>query len=88
MQDIVDVSDAEMDSFNAGNGNYDGASLTLVRNGGAASNDLFSFNDGNGISLVGGNLIKNGQIIASFDTTSTPGQLVVSFTDDNTEIST
>ena len=84
----VDVSDAEMDGFNAGNGNYDGASVTLVRNGGAASEDVFSFNDGNGITLVGGNLIKNSQIIASFDTTSTPGELVVSFTDANGEIPT
>ena len=84
----VDVSDAELDAFNAGNGNYDGASLTLVRNGGATSEDVFSFNDGNSITLSGGNLIKNSQIIASFDTTSTPGELVVTFTDANGEIPT
>jgi hypothetical protein len=84
----VDVSDAELDAFNAGNGNYHGASVTLVRNGGAAGEDVFSFNDGNGITLVGADLIKNSQIIASFDTTSTPGQLVVTFTDANGEIPT
>ena len=31
----VDVSDAELDALNGGLGNYAGASLTLVRNGGA-----------------------------------------------------
>ncbi len=82
----VEVSDLELDSLNGGAGNYDGASVTLVRNGGANSDDVFSFSDGNGITLVGGNLIKNTQIIATFDTTATPGQLVVTFTDANGEV--
>jgi len=85
--DVV-VSDVELDALNSSNGNYDGASVTLVRNGGAASEDVFSFNDGNGITLSGGNLIKNTQIVASFDTTSTPGELVITFTDANGEIPT
>ena len=84
----VDVSDAELDALNGGAGNYAGAILTLVNNNGANADDLLSFNDGNGITLVGNNLIKNSQIIATFDTTTTPGQLIVTFTDANVEIPT
>lgn len=84
----VDVSDAELDALNSGNGNYSGASVTLVRNGGANSEDLLSFSDGNGITLVSSNLIKNSQIIATFDTTTTAGELFITFTDANGEIPT
>ena len=69
-------------------GNYSGASLTLVRNGGVSTEDVFAFNDGNGITLSGGNLIKNAQVIATFDITTTPGQLVITFTGANGEIPT
>ncbi|MBT3037295.1 MAG: DUF4347 domain-containing protein, partial [Candidatus Thiodiazotropha sp. (ex Codakia orbicularis)] len=79
----VNVSDAELDALNSGLGDYDGASVTLVRNGAANSDDVFSFNDGNGITLSGSNLIKSSQIIASFDTTSTAGELVITFTNAN-----
>ncbi|MEW8660421.1 MAG: FG-GAP-like repeat-containing protein, partial [Candidatus Thiodiazotropha endolucinida] len=79
----VDVSDAELDALNSGLGDYDGASVTLVRNGAANSDDVFGFNDGNGITLSGGNLIKSSQIIASFDTTTTAGELVITFTNAN-----
>ena len=84
----VRVSDLELDTLNSGNGNYDGSSLTLVRNGGASTNDVLGFNDGNGISLVGGTLIKNGQIIAIFDTATTVGELTLTFTDVAGEIPT
>ncbi|MEL0587155.1 MAG: tandem-95 repeat protein [Candidatus Thiodiazotropha sp. (ex. Lucinoma kazani)] len=84
----VDVMDAELDALNGGNGDYDGASLTLVRNGGANTEDVFSFNDGNGITLSGGDLIKNSQIIATFDTTTTAGELVITFTNANGETPT
>ncbi|MCB0117288.1 MAG: hypothetical protein KDD84_24480, partial [Caldilineaceae bacterium] len=84
----VDVSDPELDALNGGAGNYDGASLTIVRNGGANAQDVLSIADGNGITFAGGTLYKNGQIIASFDTTSTPGELVVTFTDAGGEIPT
>ncbi|MEW8315037.1 MAG: FG-GAP-like repeat-containing protein [Candidatus Thiodiazotropha endolucinida] len=79
----VNVSDAELDALNSGQGDYNGASLTLVRNGAANSDDVFSFNDGNGITLSGSNLIKSSQIIASFDTTSTAGELMITFTNAN-----
>jgi uncharacterized delta-60 repeat protein len=84
----VDVSDAELDALNGGLGNYSGASLTLVRDGGAASQDVFAFNDDNGITLSGGDLLKNGQVIATFDVTTTTGELVITFTDANVEIPT
>jgi uncharacterized delta-60 repeat protein len=85
--DVV-ISDDELDALNSGNGNYSGATVTLTRNGGVSSDDVFSFSDGNGITLSGSNLIKNGQIIASFDTTTTSGQLVVTFTNANGETPT
>ena len=84
----VDIGDTELDALNGGNGNYAGANLTLARNGGANADDVFGFNDGNGILLSGANLMKNGQVIATFDTTSTAGQLAIAFTDGNGEIPT
>ena len=84
----VDARDDELDALNGGLGNYAGASLTLVRNGAAAVEDVFAFVDGNGITFSAGNLIKNGQVVATFDTTTTPGEMVISFTDANGEIPT
>ena len=55
---------------------------------GASAEDVFSFNAGNGITLSGGNLVKNSQVIATFDTSTTPGQLVITFTDANGETPT
>src|SRR5690606_20394034 len=75
------VADEELDALNGGDGNYSGAALTIARNGGAASDDSFSFSDANGISLAGGNLVKNSQVIASFSDNN--GTLTVTFTDAN-----
>jgi hypothetical protein len=44
-------------------------------------NSTRSFIDGNGITLSGGNLSNASGVIASFDITTTPGQLVISFSD-------
>ncbi|QDV70163.1 Bifunctional hemolysin/adenylate cyclase precursor [Rosistilla carotiformis] len=84
----VELSDQELDALNGGDGNYAGAQITLVRDGGAASEDVLDFANGNGITLVGDQLIKNGQSIATFDTTTTAGALVITFTDGNGEIPT
>ena len=84
----VSVSDTELDALNGGSGNYTGAELSVVRTGAANAEDVFGFADGNGLTLVGGNLIKNGQSVASFDTSSTAGELVVTFTDAGGEIPT
>ncbi|WP_189608066.1 beta strand repeat-containing protein [Saccharospirillum salsuginis] len=80
------VADAELDAANSGNGNYSGASLTIARNGGASANDSFGFSDGNGISLSGGDLVKNSLTIASFENNT--GTLTITFTDANGEIPT
>ena len=37
----VTIADTELDALNGGNGNYEDASLTLSRNGGANSSDIF-----------------------------------------------
>ncbi|MCP4391163.1 MAG: cadherin repeat domain-containing protein, partial [Gammaproteobacteria bacterium] len=80
----VAISDVDLDVLNTGNGDYDGASVTLVRNGGVSTEDVFSFNDGNGITLLGGTVLqKAGATIATFDTTTTSGQLVITFTNAN-----
>ena len=84
----VSVSDLELDALNGGAGNYSGATLTIARNGVVSANDSFGFNNGNGIIWSGRDLIKNSQVIATFDTTSTAGQLVITFTDANGEIPT
>ncbi|MEM7256082.1 MAG: LamG-like jellyroll fold domain-containing protein, partial [Pseudomonadota bacterium] len=86
----VQVSDAELDALNGGSGNYNDASVTLAREGGANTDDVFNWNTGtvSGITLSGTNLLKSGQSIATFDTTTTVGELVISFTDANTLIPT
>ena len=84
----VSIFDENLNALNGGNGDYSGASLTIARNISANGDDVLSFADGNGITLVAGNLLKNGQAIASFDTTSTAGQLVITFTNANSEIPT
>ncbi|MCX2983187.1 DUF2341 domain-containing protein, partial [Halieaceae bacterium IMCC14734] len=82
--DVVLV-DKELDGRNGGSGNYSGAVLSLVRTGGANAEDIFGFNNGNGISLVGSSLLKNGEVIASFDT-SVAGRVDITFTRSNGEI--
>ncbi|MCP4857295.1 MAG: DUF4347 domain-containing protein, partial [Fuerstiella sp.] len=86
--DVV-VSDVELDALNSSNGDYDGASVTLVRNGGVSTDDVFSFSDGNGITLETSTslnktvLQKSGATIAIFDTTTIPGELKITFTNAN-----
>ncbi|MCP4375674.1 MAG: hypothetical protein GY794_05805, partial [bacterium] len=72
----VDIRDTELDALNGSLGNYDGASVTLSRNGGVSTDDVFSFSDGNGITLEDSSslnktvLQKSGATIATFDTTT------------------
>ncbi|MCP4967951.1 MAG: VCBS repeat-containing protein, partial [bacterium] len=82
----AEIRDAELDALNSGNGDYDGASVTLSRNGGVSTEDAFSFTDGNGITLETSTslnktvLQKSGATIAIFDTTTIPGELRITFT--------
>ncbi|MCP4967825.1 MAG: hypothetical protein GY926_21645, partial [bacterium] len=74
----VDVSDVELDALNGGLGNYDGASVTLARNGGANADDVFS-NTGLLSALTeSGALVYNGTTIGTV-TTNSAGTLVLSF---------
>ncbi|MCP4966754.1 MAG: VCBS repeat-containing protein, partial [bacterium] len=74
----VDVSDVELDALNGGLGNYDGASVTLVRNGGANAEDIFS-NSGLLSALTeSGALVYNGTTIGTV-TTNSGGTLVLTF---------
>ncbi|MCA9206059.1 MAG: VCBS domain-containing protein, partial [Planctomycetales bacterium] len=90
------ISDPELDALNSGQGNYAGASITLVRSGGASTQDQFSVLDGNGISNLaysyGGpffyELEKNGHTIATLDFDSQAGALTITFTDANGEVPT
>lgn len=72
----VTVSDAELSTIN----NFSGSTITLVRNGGANSQDVFSFVDGNGITLSASTLYKSGVVIGNFNTTSVSGQLSIGLT--------
>ena len=65
-------------------GNYAGATLTLVRNGGASADDLFSAT-GNLLALAqGGNLVLSGQTIGTV-TTNSNGTLALTFNTNATQ---
>ncbi|MCM2371762.1 LamG-like jellyroll fold domain-containing protein, partial [Aporhodopirellula aestuarii] len=68
--------------------NYSGSSIYLYRDTAVTAEDIWGFNDGNGITLSGSSLLKNGQVIATFDITTTPGLLQLTFTDVNGETPT
>jgi hypothetical protein len=79
----VAVSDVELDSLNGGNGDYTGASLNIVRNGGAYAVDTFSITSGGNLSVAGSNISAGGNVIATFDTGSA-GQVTITFVDNGT----
>ncbi|MCP3951844.1 MAG: BspA family leucine-rich repeat surface protein, partial [Desulfobacterales bacterium] len=74
----VTVSDAGLDALNGGLGNYDGASLTLVRNGGASADDVFGNSGLLGTLTESGALVYNDTTIGTV-TTNSGGTLVLSF---------
>ncbi|SEI60043.1 putative Ig domain-containing protein [Achromobacter sp. NFACC18-2] len=74
----LNFSDADYDALAAGAGDYNGASITLVREGGANPGDVYGFADGNGLTLVGAEIRLNGAKIADF--TSAGGLLTIAFT--------
>ena len=74
----VTVSDTELDALNGGNGNYDGATLTITRSVGANAEDVFS-NTGLLSTLTEGNTFDyNGTSIGTV-TTNSSGTLVLTF---------
>ncbi|MCP4391072.1 MAG: hypothetical protein GY802_22460, partial [Gammaproteobacteria bacterium] len=74
----VDISDAGLDALNSGNGNYDGASLTLMRNGGASAEDVFSSSGLLSALTESGTLVYNSTTIGTV-TTNSGGTLVLTF---------
>ena len=82
----IKVRDTELDALNGGMGDYTGASLLIERNGGGNTEDVYGFNDGNGITSVpnaGGYSLYNsgGKLIAALDTVTFPGAAFITFTD-------
>ncbi|MBT0570726.1 beta-propeller fold lactonase family protein [Curvibacter sp. CHRR-16] len=80
------VSDAQMDTFNGGQGNYDGAVLTVTLGSGKSASDTLGFTSGNGLTLTNGVLQKNGVTIATVSNSG--GVMTIRFTDANGTIPT
>lgn len=74
----VTISDTELDALNSGNGNYDGASLTISRSGGANSQDIFSNTGLLGTLTQGGTLSYDSTQVGTV-TTNSAGTLVLTF---------
>lgn len=73
------VSDAEMDAFNEGQGNFNGSELVITLGEGRSSLDRLGFQPGQGLSLDGTNLLKDGRVIGTM--TFSDGVLRVTFSD-------
>ncbi|MDD3484940.1 Ig-like domain-containing protein, partial [Azovibrio restrictus] len=75
------VNDTELDALNSGNGNWDGASLSVQRvSAGAAdpcANDQFSFTAGASFTAAAGNLSDGATVFATY--TNVGGHLAISF---------
>lgn len=72
------LSDPELDLFGA-SGNWNGAILTLQRDGGANANDVFGFtgSGSTGVNVSGGNLRIGTDVVGTF--TNTGGTLTITF---------
>ncbi len=79
----VTLTDVELVALNGGNGNFAGASLVIVRNGGANAADAFSIVTGGNLSVAGSDISSGGNVIASFDTSSA-GQVTITFQNNGT----
>ncbi|WP_442510878.1 VCBS domain-containing protein [Novipirellula sp. SH528] len=84
---VLDASVSVFDRELSAQDNFSGSTIALVRRVGVNGEDVFGFNDGNGLTMSTGSLYKNGQIVATIDLTS-PGLAVVTFTDSNGETPT
>lgn len=83
----VAIFENDLSVLNNGAGDFAGASLTIVRNGGASANDVFSLNT-NGTSFTNnsGNLQSGGNTFATWSLSS--GTLSINFTSSGTVAST
>ncbi|WP_455923426.1 beta strand repeat-containing protein [Pseudomonas putida] len=76
------LADADYDALADGAGNYNGASISVVRDGAANASDTYGFADGNGLTLANGMISLDGVAIATFS--SAGGALTVTFSADVT----
>ncbi|MDD5275741.1 MAG: hypothetical protein PHR16_06635 [Methylovulum sp.] len=83
INDNVQVGDAELDALNAGNGNYYGASLTLMRHSGAKADDVFAAGSGGTLSLTDNSITLNGKVVGSSE--QMLGKLTLHFTTATTQ---
>ncbi|MGR5499079.1 tandem-95 repeat protein, partial [Vibrio sp. DNB22_10_4] len=74
----VTVSDTELDALNSAQGNYDGASITIVRAGGAQSGDVYGSNGSLSALVESGNVTYNGTVVGTV-TTNSAGTLTLTF---------
>ncbi|KZN59783.1 hypothetical protein N473_02405, partial [Pseudoalteromonas luteoviolacea CPMOR-1] len=72
------VADTELDALNGGAGNYNGASLTITRNGGANAQDVFANLSLLGTLTQGNTFTYNGTSVGTV-TTNSAGTLVLTF---------
>ncbi|BBN80756.1 hypothetical protein PA25_07410 [Pseudoalteromonas sp. A25] len=72
------VSDTELDALNSNNGNYDGASVTIVRAGGANGSDVFANTGSLGV-LVEGQNFEYSSVAVGTVTTNSAGTLKLTF---------
>ncbi|PJI47493.1 MAG: hypothetical protein CTR55_18935 [Pseudomonas sp.] len=81
------LSDVELSARNGGNGDWNGASLTLQRPGTAVAADIFGFNTVGALFTVSGNNLQvSGQTFATFSNSG--GVLTISFTSSGTAATT
>ncbi|WP_225086769.1 putative Ig domain-containing protein [Pectobacterium colocasium] len=81
----VTVADTELDALNSGLGNYNGSSITIARNGGANSNDIFGNSGLLGVLTQGQNFTYNGTAMGSV-TTNSNGILTLTFNSNATSV--
>ncbi|MDQ7988659.1 MAG: beta-propeller fold lactonase family protein [Candidatus Dactylopiibacterium sp.] len=71
------LSDANLDLLGGGAGDYGGASVSIARAGGASADDVFGFLPGNGLTLSGNQIVRDGVLLATL--TQAGGTLTLSF---------
>ncbi len=74
----VTVSDTELDALNGAQGNYDGASITIARAGGAQSGDVFGGSGSLSALVESGSVTYNGTVVGTV-TTNSAGTLTLTF---------
>ncbi|MGO2127430.1 MAG: Ig-like domain-containing protein, partial [Pseudoalteromonas prydzensis] len=74
----VTIADTELDALNGAIGNYNNASLTITRNGGASTEDVFANNNLLGTLIEGNTFTYNSTTVGAVNSNSS-GTLVLTF---------